>query len=172
MAQVLNIGADNAAASTFLEPYVQSGTLNFLIGSGASSPAIKTAGDIETEINALLTANNEPQANRKCLDFIDTIAGVHAKIIARTDATVQAVADGYSEFLSVVDAVLFARKNIFLPRQASIFTTNYDMFLEHVAKAIRSRWEPADLPSVFSRSKAFHGTKWAQNVLSPVDNKV
>jgi hypothetical protein len=152
MVQVLNIGADNAAASTFLEPYIQSGTLNFLIGSGASSPAIKTAGDIETEINALLTAGKETQANRKCLDFIDAIGGIHSKIIAGTDAMVQAVADSYGEFLSVVDAVLFARKNILLPRQANIFTTNYDMFLEHAASLL-----PAIiLNDGFDRSSGLH----------------
>jgi hypothetical protein len=130
MTQILDIGADNEPASKFLEPYVQSGTLNFLIGSGASAPAITTAGNIESEINALLTAGNEIQANMKCLDFIGQIDKVHAKIIAGSDAAVQKVVDSYSEFLSVIDSVLFARKSILLPRQASVFTTNYDMFLE------------------------------------------
>jgi hypothetical protein len=136
MALILNIGANNEAASKFLEPYIQSGTLNFLIGSGASCPAVKTAGNIEVEINALLASGNENEANKKCLDFIGEINGAHQKIINSSDAGVREVAEGYGKFLYVVDEILFARKNILLPRQANIFSTNYDLFIEHAASLL------------------------------------
>ena len=136
VAEILAIGADNIEASKFLEAYVQSGNLNFLIGSGASVPAIKTAGNIEVEINTLFSAGNIDQANRKCVDFIEEIGGIHEKIVGGPAGTIKKVSESYSEFLSVVDRVLFARKNILLPRQATIFSTNYDMFLEHAASSL------------------------------------
>ncbi len=35
-----------------------------------------------------------------------------------------------------MDGILFERKNILLPRQANIFTTNYDLFIEKAASAL------------------------------------
>ncbi|MGE0060963.1 MAG: SIR2 family protein [Xanthobacteraceae bacterium] len=113
-------------------PISQSGNLNFLIGSGASAPAIKTAGAIESEINQLLIKADEVGANKKCLEFIEQIDSVHTRILANTDdATIKNVTSSYSNFLTAIDKILFMRKNILLPRQANVFTTNYDMFLEH-----------------------------------------
>jgi hypothetical protein len=80
MAQIVEIEGGDENVSAFLEPYIQSGSLNFLIGSGASFPAIKIAGNVESEINALLTAGDHNAANRKSLDFIEAINTVHAKI--------------------------------------------------------------------------------------------
>jgi hypothetical protein len=54
MTEIVCIADDNQPAPKLLEPYLQSGNLSFLIGSGASYPAIKTAGNIEAEINSLL----------------------------------------------------------------------------------------------------------------------
>ena len=51
-----------------------------------------------------------------------------------TDITLQ----NYFHFLNSVDRVLFERKNIILPRQANIFTTNYDEFFEVAASLLPS----------------------------------
>jgi hypothetical protein len=137
MAEIVDIDANNEIASAFLGPYIQSGNLNFLIGSGASFPAIKTAGDIEVEINTSFAAGNEDCANKTSLDFIEVIDGVHAKIVANSnEPNIKNVVDGYSRFVSLIDGILFARKNLLLPRQATIFTTNYDMFLEHASSLL------------------------------------
>ncbi|MFZ5682440.1 MAG: SIR2 family protein [Pseudomonadota bacterium] len=136
MAQLLDLDADNTAATKFLESYIQSGNLNFLIGSGASSPAIKVAGTIEADINKLLSGGKEPEANVKSLDFILDINKVNAALVAAPTANIAKVASDYAKFISCVDQILFARKNILLPRQANIFTTNYDMFIEYAANGI------------------------------------
>jgi hypothetical protein len=136
MAQLLEIDANNAAATKFLESYIQSGNLNFLIGSGASSPAIAVAGDIEADINKLLTDGKEAEANTKSLDFILQINKVNAALVAGPTADIGKVASDYAKFVSCVDQILFARKNILLPRQSNIFTTNYDMFIEQAANVI------------------------------------
>ncbi|WP_051677677.1 SIR2 family protein [Bradyrhizobium sp. URHD0069] len=140
MPEIVNLNSENEPAAQFLEPYLQSGNLNFLIGSGASAPAIKTAGNIEADINALLAANNDAEANKKSLEFITAISAVNSRLSttwgpAPPPAIVK-VRRSYINFLSSIDKILFARKNILLPRQANIFTTNYDMFLEYAASRI------------------------------------
>ncbi|MGN8118074.1 SIR2 family protein [Labrys sp. 22185] len=137
MADIFEIGGNEVAFSKLLEAYIQSGNLNFLIGSGASLPAIRTAGNIEAEINELLDAGNDTEADKKCLEFIEAIGGVHSSITANppVDPIVETIA-GYSEFVAIVDRILFARKNLLLPRQANVFTTNYDMFVEHASSLL------------------------------------
>ena len=137
MADTLHVAADLGATSKFLEPYVQSGNINFLIGSGASVPAIETAGNIEAQIDTLLITGREDDASRRCLAFIEEIDTVHGNMATagEGDAT-YGVIESYKLFLSTIDRILFARKNILLPRQSTIFTTNYDMFLEHASSLV------------------------------------
>jgi hypothetical protein len=137
MTEVIYIADDNQPALKFLEPYLQSGNLSFLVGSGASYPAITTAGNIEAEINSLLAASKDNEADKKCFDFLRTISAANTSLTRRGfNANVTKVKRSYIDFLSTVDRILFARKNILLARQANIFTTNYDLFLEHAASAI------------------------------------
>lgn len=137
MTEIIRIADDNQPAPKFLEPYLQSGNLNFLIGSGASYPAIKTAGNIEVEINDLLAANKDDEANKKAFEFLRTISVANKSLTTYGfNANIGKVRQRYVAFLSAVDRILFARKNILLARQANIFTTNYDLFLEHAASAI------------------------------------
>lgn len=138
MTETITIDADNKPAAKYLQPYLQSGNLNFLIGSGASAPAIKTAGDIEAEIDSLLAANKEHDANKKSLEFIATITKANEKILAGPSFghNFWKVRTRYKDFLRSVDRILFSRKNLLLPRQANIFTTNYDAFIEHAASLV------------------------------------
>ncbi|TAU85685.1 SIR2 family protein [Rhizobium leguminosarum] len=139
MADIVEITENAESTAKFLQSYVQSGSINFLIGSGASFPAIPTAGNIEQEINALLVGGNEEGASRRCLTFIEQIDSIHSQIAAADEANpIHGVAQNYKSFLTTVDRILFARKNILLPRQATVFTTNYDMFLEHASSLVPS----------------------------------
>lgn len=137
MAETIVLAADSDEVALVLGPYVQSGNLNFLLGSGASFPAITTAGNIEAEINALLKSGDEEGAARKCLGLIEQIDAAHEAIgEPPEDSPVETVTAHYKRFLSTLDHILFARKNILLPRQATIFTTNYDLFLEHASSLV------------------------------------
>lgn len=123
--------ADNEHVSKFLEPYVQSGALNFLIGSGASFPAIATAGNIEAEIDGHLQTGDDEAAEKKSFAFLEAINGVNRALLNGTpDANAGIVRDRYQRFIQILDGMLFARKSQLLARQAVIFTTNYDLFLE------------------------------------------
>lgn len=139
MVTTVQINADNDDTAQLLRPYIQSGNLNFLLGSGASFPAITTAGDIEAEINAHLLLGEGCEANLKAVELIEHIDGVNDAIPnAAAETDVHAVTANYKTFLGLIDHILFVRKNILLPRQATVFTTNYDMFVEHASSLIPS----------------------------------
>jgi hypothetical protein len=139
MTEIITIETDNKPASKFLEPYLQSGSLNFLVGSGASAPAIKTAGNIENEINELLASNKEDEANTASMQFIKTINEANAKISQTGTMPItnfKKVRNSYTKFLTSIDRILFSRKSTLLARQANLFTTNYDLFIEYSASKI------------------------------------
>ncbi|MBD8555630.1 hypothetical protein IFT84_14050 [Rhizobium sp. CFBP 8762] len=97
-------------------------------------PAIKVAGNIEADINNLLIGGNVADADLMALEFIEELAETNVDLLADIDD--QPITDtlaNYTDFLSVVDGILFERKNILLPRQANIITTNYDLFIEKAA---------------------------------------
>ena len=131
---------DLEKVARLLERYIQSAHLNFLFGSGASMPAIELAGSVEQEINQHLAASEHDEANKKALTFIEELEYQHGFLPAGhtegddTDVTLQ----NYRRFLSSVDRILFERKNILLPRQANVFTTNYDEFFEVAASFLPS----------------------------------
>jgi hypothetical protein len=121
------------------EAYIQSGNVSFLVGSGASVPTIKLAGNIESQINGLLLGGNNADADLMAFEFIEEMAEINADLVANIEnAEIATTLNHYVEFLSVVDAILFERKNILLPRQANIFTTNYDVFFEKAASLLQN----------------------------------
>ncbi len=137
MANRIQLGDGHPEISGLLQSYIQSGNLNFLVGSGASRPAIETAGDIETQINQLIEQGHAPEADLKALEFIESISKVHSDLITNTaSAAITETMGAYKDFVGVIDKVLFERKNLLLPRQANIYTTNYDMFTEHASNLV------------------------------------
>lgn len=140
MVHRLIVGEDDDEITKILESYIQSGNISFLIGSGASMPAIQVAGNIESEINDLLELGNESEADLRALSFIEDIEDKQIKIsIGIGDAESRETQDNYFEFLTAVDRILFERKNIILPRQANIFTTNYDCFGNYLVDVPRDK---------------------------------
>jgi hypothetical protein len=129
--------ADNQNVSQLLEPYIQSGALNFLFGSGASFPAIATAGNIEAEIDADLLLGLDEEADKKSFTFLEAINELNRQILAGTPgADAIAVRECYQRFVRILDGMLFARKSQLLARQAVVFTTNYDLFLENAVAGV------------------------------------
>lgn len=137
MARTLVLSDKPEDVRKLTESYIQSGNLNFLVGSGASMPAIKVAGNIEAEINSLLIGGNVADADLKALEFIEELAETNVDLLADIDdQPITETLANYADFLSTVDGILFERKNILLPRQANIFTTNYDLFIEKAASKL------------------------------------
>ncbi|GGD35265.1 SIR2 family protein [Sinisalibacter lacisalsi] len=140
MAQTIILTEEKSEIVKLLEAHVQSGNLNFLFGSGASMPAINVAKNIEKEINDLLAKGEDAQADKKALEFLEELEDVNNDVVANiTGGAIEDVLTNYTTFLEAVDQLVFERKNLLLPRQANIFTTNYDFFFEQAA---------SDLPTV------------------------
>lgn len=121
-----------------IERAFQSANINLLIGSGASYPAIQLAGDIETEIDQLLKANQLEEADRKKCEFIRTVQSPTNQLIeGRSDKT-HTTLNHYEQLLTTLTAILIRRKTQLLPTQATIFTTNYDLFIEKASENVKS----------------------------------
>ena len=114
-----------------LQRAFQSANINLLIGSGASYPAIKLVGNIEKEINDLLEADKEQEAKEKKCTFVQTIQTPTNQLIKdeKMDDN-DKVKSYYTELLNILMTILIKRKTKLLPIQATIFTTNYDLFIE------------------------------------------
>jgi hypothetical protein len=113
---------------------IQDCNLNFLLGSGLSSPFLKLLGNIET----LLTQLDDQKIDesvRKLVraslykKFFDGAIAGNLKIIASSEDA-QLVLDGYTQFLKAVNSLILKRKSTILGKQINLFTTNVDVFLE------------------------------------------
>ena len=100
-------------------------------------PAIKLACGIEKKIDNLIDSGQENKANLSMLSFIEGIEEANAVISIGIETNdIEKTLLCYIDLLTTIDHLLFERKNILLPRQANIFTTNYDTFIEEAASRI------------------------------------
>jgi hypothetical protein len=138
MAKSISIKANVAECDTTLTKSLQSGNINFLLGAGASMPAIKTAGNIEAELDKLVTSDLAKfHATRNAfLSELDVVTNQLMGGLARI--TVHTTISNYKKLLGAISRILDERKTDLLPKQATIFTTNYDLFIERAAESIPS----------------------------------
>lgn len=134
----------------------QSGHVNFLLGSGASVPAIPLAGNVEQEIDEMIAAGQLDDALLRSHDFINTVQGPVNKLLkGKSDSKIDSAVQNYSELLGALDLLLTERKTSLLPKQATIFTTNYDLFIERAAAS-----HPGlRISDGFSRPHSFDGRR-------------
>lgn len=97
--------------------------LNFLIGSGASYPAIPLMGMIE--------GNDLEKKNEKLLKKIISVSSallenVDSKSEIRTTYT------NYYDFIYQIIKLLYKSNSRLVPRSVNVFSTNYDLFIESV----------------------------------------
>ncbi|EBY8829767.1 SIR2 family protein [Salmonella enterica] len=126
----------------YFERVFQSANINFLIGSGASLPAISILGNIENELQKLIHLEDEEGYFDKAAEFLHSVWIPHEHILARHNAAptppliienIAIVRRNYSEFLSALEKILTRRRTGLLPKRINIFTTNYDLFVEDAA---------------------------------------
>jgi len=136
MARILDLNNTGEAITKSLARLFQSGHVNFLIGSGASLPAISAAGEIEQEIADLFAAGQDDQAREKMYGFLATIQGPMNDLIVGTQNDNNAhTLSHYRACLQIIETILTERRTKLLPKQATIFTTNYDLFIEQASVA-------------------------------------
>src|SRR6267154_1209504 len=130
----------------------QSANVNFLIGSGASHPAIPSSGAVEEEIASLFETGGEDAAYLKLYGLLATIQAPTNKLIAGVaDPNNSTVVGNYTKYLGIIEAILSERRTTLLPKQATIFTTNYDLFIEQASL----NYPALKLNDGFSRAPSF-----------------
>src|ERR1035437_3559584 len=113
---------------------IQGSNSNFLLGSGLSSPYLKTLGSIE----ALLTQleNSDWAADKKKLVkaslykcFFDGVISKNLNILSG-DTAAKSILESYKDFLKIWNSILLRRKSTILSKEVNVFTTNVDIFLD------------------------------------------
>ena len=131
MARIFDLKDSNDEITKSLRRAFQSAFVNFLIGSGASLPAIPTAGNIEQEIADLLDAGKEDEGRLKMYEFLASIQSPMNKLIeAEDDDNNTKTLEPYRDCLGIIETILSEGRPNILPKQATLFTTNYDLFIE------------------------------------------
>ena len=119
---------------------IESCNLNFLVGSGLSSPYLKTLGSIETLLTELELAKlPESETNLiRCSLYKSFFDGVISKNreILKGDPDAESVFEGYLAFLKAIRTILLKRKSTILGKEVNIFTTNFDIFLERAIESV------------------------------------
>jgi hypothetical protein len=157
MARVFNLDTAAEDIRKNLARSFQSANINFLIGSGASHPAVPTAGAVEKEIANLFDAGREDDAYLKLYEFLAAVQDPTNKLITGVaDANNAATVKHYHDCLGIIETILSERRTSLLPKRATIFTTNYDLFIEQAAlpySAMRLNDGFSRIPSLTGRSE-------------------
>lgn len=132
MANIIKTSEHKKNFRDILSRLFQSGSINFILGSGASYPAIAVAGNVEKEIQDSLACGRTDEAEGKIYDLIK---GVQAPFTEATSANTETTIKNYQEFIGNIENLLIERKSSIIPKQANIFTTNYDLFLEKASES-------------------------------------
>lgn len=134
MAQIESIGNIRDDMQKRLARSFQSGNVNYLLGSGASTPAIPLAGQIEKQIARMLQDGEDEQAHDLMYKFM---AGIQEPMnhMIREDVSgqLQSTLDDYINFIGSIETLLSERRTTLLPKQANVFTTNYDLLMERAS---------------------------------------
>ena len=147
---IINDGEDdtNEKLNTILRRLFQSGNLNFILGSGASMPAINIGGNIEKEIQGHFDKGEDEEAYRIIHAFLTSLQRPNCWMVNNIPfPPIEREADyaekiknfidtllSYYDFIKIIERILNQRKTNILPKQANIFTTNYDLFIEKASE--------------------------------------
>lgn len=112
-------GSDNDL--DYFERIFQSANINFLIGSGASLPAISILGNIENDLQQLIESENAPEYFRSAHIFLSDIWETTNILLNRNHpeqshseelkAKVQTTQNNYKKFLSSLEKILTKRRS-------------------------------------------------------------
>ncbi|HFN0785998.1 TPA: SIR2 family protein [Klebsiella variicola subsp. variicola] len=127
----------------YFERVFQSANINFLIGSGASLPAIRILGDIEAQLEEHVRTGDDLAYFQQAGDFLTSVWQANDVLLDRTQkdtphsqltlANVALTRTYYSCFIHSLERILTQRRTGLLPRRINLFTTNYDLFIEDAA---------------------------------------
>jgi len=156
---------------------IQDCNINFLLGSGLSSPYLKTLGQIEamlTDLEGTALAEDKKKLIRASLyrNYFDGVISKNLQIL-NEDADSKPVLQNYHNFLRTWNSILLRRKSTILSKEANIFTTNVDVFLDKALEDLgleyndgfNGRFKPSFSLGNFKKSrfkKSLHYDKTAE----------
>lgn len=134
MARIFTLTPKNDDIKNTLTRCLQSAHINYLIGAGASFPAVPVAGFVEQEIADLFEVGQEQEARERLCGFLTGIQQPTNDLItgATTAENAQTVKN-YTDYIGIIETILTERRTNLLPKQATVFSTNYDLFVEKAA---------------------------------------
>lgn len=154
MANNLTLAADLKRVNDMLFKLFQSTRLNFMLGSGASMPAINIAGDIEGLVQSSYNDGNELLAEQTLYSFLQNINTATAKLVQNySDPNITLVKGSYAGLIRNIERILNERRTNLLPKQANVFTPNYDLFVESVIE----KFDSITLNDGFNRKPSLTG---------------
>lgn len=144
---------------------VQDGNINFLIGSGLSTPFLNILGTIEDLLSDIEKQTGLDENKKKIIrasiykKYFDDVISKNIEILDGT-ASARATLSHYETFIKCLNSILLARKSTILSKQVNIFTTNIDIFLEKALENTKAeyndgfsgRFNPAFSLSNFKKS--------------------
>jgi hypothetical protein len=133
----IDLDAQRTELITVLCKSIQSANLNFLFGSGCASPAIPVLGGIEKEIASLFEENRGADAEQKTAEFLKPFLEATKTLLGTRTGDVQRSLELHVNFVETLADILVERKSNILPKQASIFSTNYDLFFEKAFEELK-----------------------------------
>lgn len=114
---------------------IQSTNLNFMLGSGASMPAINTLGNIELEVEDLFKNEEDVEARKKLIEFLQKIYRANNNLLNNESPDMETTKKNYLTFLELLNAILINREGLETGnKMANIYTTNYDLLLEYACE--------------------------------------
>ena len=123
--------------SNLLKDILDSCHINFLIGSGCSSPYLSTLGNIESLLEEI-SIDLELQSNTKLKNIIEASVkkyyfeqSIYKNVeILQNYAAASTERASYKIFVDTINNLIKYRKESIIGRQVNLFTTNMDIFLE------------------------------------------
>lgn len=114
--------------------------LNFLMGAGASAPAIPTLGMLKNELDSNNSNENVNKIEDMNEELLKRVSSVSQELIATLDddnniqtehhKMVRKNLEIYIDFIRAVVKILEKSNSRESPKSINIFTTNYDLFIE------------------------------------------
>lgn len=148
MANIIKTNREKEEFRSKISRLFQSGNINFIFGSGASYPAISVAGSVEKEIQKALDEGRDDDAESLIYDLLKGVQNpftlyfsppvaenLKTPELKKFEENTARSLSQYSEFISRLEAILNERKSNLIAKQANIFTTNYDLFLEKASES-------------------------------------
>jgi hypothetical protein len=159
-----------------LKDTIQDCNINFLLGSGLSSPYLKTLGNLESRLTDLETRVLDSDPRKKMVSlykrYFDEVISKNLQIL-EPDVAAKPVLEQYTSFVNHMNSILLKRKVTLLSKEINLFTTNIDIFLDKALEDLsleyndgfNGRFKPTFSLSNFKTSrfkKSLHYDKTAE----------